>query len=78
MRPSFSEIIKSLIILPLEKRQIELLKYDLNSVEHDTFQEIFVSLLNVYAPLKEKISQSKSCKFCDKGTSKRYYAKNKT
>ena len=53
----------------------ELLEYDLNNIECDTFQEIIVSLLNVYAPL---ISQSKSCKFCDKGTSKSYYAKNKT
>ena len=43
----------------------ELLKYDLNNIEYDTFQEIIVFLLNVYAPLKKKISQSKSCKFCD-------------
>ena len=55
----------------------ELLKYDLNNIEYDTFQEIIVSLLNVYAPLKKKYL-SKSCKFCDKGTSKSYYAKNKT
>ena len=29
----------------------ELLKYDLNNIEYDTFQEIILSLLNVYAPL---------------------------
>ena len=29
----------------------ELIKYDLNNIEIDTFQEIMVSLLNVYAPL---------------------------
>ena len=32
----------------------ELLKYDLNNIEYVTFQEIIVSLLNVYAPLKKK------------------------
>ena len=56
----------------------ELLKYDLNNIEYDTFQEIIVSLLNAYTPLKKKISQSKSCKFGNKGTSKSCYAKNKT
>ena len=66
MRLSFSEIIKSLIILPLEKSQTELLKYDLNSVEHDTFQEIFVSLLNVYAPLKKKYTRANHASFVTK------------
>ena len=32
----------------------ELLKYDLSNIEYDTFQEIIVSLLNIYAPLKKK------------------------
>ena len=32
----------------------ELLKYDLNNIEYDTFREIIVSLLNVYAPVKKK------------------------
>ena len=44
----------------------ELLRYDLSNIEFDTLQEIIVSPLNVHAPFKEKISQSKSCKFCDK------------
>ena len=30
----------------------ELLKYESNNIEHDTFQEITVSFLNVYAPLQ--------------------------
>ena len=33
-----------------EELNRELLKYDLNNIEYDTFQEIIVSLLNVYAP----------------------------
>ena len=57
----------------------ELIKYDLKYIEYYTFQEIIVSLLNIYVYIfKENISQSKSCKFCDKGTSKSYYGKNKT
>ena len=32
----------------------ELLKYDLNNIKYDTFQEIIVSLLNVYASLMKK------------------------
>ena len=32
----------------------ELPKYDLNNIEYDTFQEIIVSLLNVYTPLNKK------------------------
>ena len=31
----------------------ELLKYNLNNIEYDTYQEVIVSLLNVYAPLKK-------------------------
>ena len=42
-------------------------------MEYDTFQEIIVSLLNVY----EKISQSKSCKFSDKENYD-YYGNSKT
>ena len=50
----------------------ELLKYDLNNIEYDRFSPKCICIF------KEKISQSKSCKFCDKGISKSYYAKNKT
>ena len=32
----------------------DLPKYDLNNIEYDTFQEIIVFLLNVYAALKKK------------------------
>ena len=39
---------------------------------------ILFYFINVYAPLEKKISQSKSCKFCDKRTSKNYFVKNKT
>ena len=35
----------------------ELLKYDLNNIEFDTFQEIIVSLLIVYAPFQKNISE---------------------
>ena len=44
----------------------ELLKYSLDNIKYDTFQEIVVSFQNICAPLKKKISQSKSCKFCEK------------
>ena len=50
MRPSFSEIIKS----------------DLNNIEYDTFQEITVSLLNVYAPLKKKYLRANHASFVTK------------
>ena len=67
MRPCFSEIIKSLIVLPLEKHYIQIYrKYDLNNREYDTFQEIILSLL--YVEIKN-ISDQIS-KFCDKETSK--------
>ena len=32
----------------------DILKYDLNNIEYDAFQEITVSPLNVYTPLKKK------------------------
>ena len=41
----------------------ELLKYDLNNIKYDTFQEIIVSLLNVYAPLKKKYLRSNHASF---------------
>ena len=41
----------------------ELLKYDLNNIEYDTFQEIIVSLLNEYAPLKEKYLRTNHASF---------------
>ena len=44
----------------------ELLKYDLNNIEHDTFQEIIVSLLNVYAPLKKKYLRANHASFVTK------------
>ena len=44
----------------------ELLKYDLNNIEYDTFQEIFVSLLNVYAPLKKKYLRANHGSFVTK------------
>ena len=44
----------------------ELLKYDLNNIEHDTFQEIIVSLPNVYAPLKKKYLRANHASFVTK------------
>ena len=44
----------------------ELLKYDLNNIEYDTFQEIIVSLLNVYAPLKKKYFRANHASFVTK------------
>ena len=44
----------------------ELLKYDLNNVEYDKFQEIIVSLLNVYAPLKKKHLRANHASFVTK------------
>ena len=41
----------------------ELLEYDLNYIEYDTFQEIIVSLLNVYAPLKKKYLRANHASF---------------
>ena len=41
----------------------ELLKYDLNNIEYDTFQEIIVSLLNVYEPLKKKYLRANHASF---------------
>ena len=56
----------------------KLRKYDLNNIEYDTFQEIIVSLLKVYAPLKKKYLVIYCLCHKDKGTSKSHYAKNKT
>ena len=44
----------------------ELLKYDLNNIEYDTFQEIIVSLLNAYAPLKKKYLRANHASFVTK------------
>ena len=44
----------------------ELLKYDLNNIEYDTFQEIIVSLLNVYASLKQKYLRANHASFVTK------------
>ena len=44
----------------------ELQKYDLNNIEYDTFQEIIVSLLNVYAPLKKKYLRANHASFVTK------------
>ena len=44
----------------------ELLKYKLNNIEYDTFQEIIVSLLNVYAPLKKKYLRANHASFVTK------------
>ena len=43
-----------------------LLKYDLSNIEYDTFQEIIVSLLNVYAPLKKKHLRANHASFVTK------------
>ena len=45
----------------------ELLKYHLNNIEYDTFQEIIVSLLNVYASLKKKYLRPNHASFVTKG-----------
>ena len=44
----------------------ELLKYDLNNIEYDTFQKIIVSLLNVYAPLSKKYLRAIQANFVTK------------
>ena len=44
----------------------ELLKYDLNNIEYDTFQEIIIALLNVYAPLKKKYLRANHASFVTK------------
>ena len=44
----------------------ELLKYGLNNIEYDIFQEIIVSLLNVYAPLKKKYLRANHASFVTK------------
>ena len=44
----------------------ELLKYDLNHIEYDTFQEIIVSLLNIYAPLKKIYLRANHASFVTK------------
>ena len=44
----------------------ELLKYDLTKIEYDKFQEIIVSLLNVYAPLKKKYPWANHASFMTK------------
>ena len=44
----------------------ELLKYDLSNIEYDTFQEIIVSLLNIYAPLKKKYLRANHASFVTK------------
>ena len=41
----------------------ELLKYDLNNIKYDTFEEIIVYLLNVYAPLKKKYLRANHASF---------------
>ena len=41
-------------------------KFDLNNIEHDTFQEIIASLLNVYAPLKKKYLRANHASFVTK------------
>ena len=59
----------------------ELLKYDLNNIEYDTLDRNYrfsLKCAKCICTFKEKISQSKSCKFFDKGNSKSNYAKNKT
>ena len=43
----------------------ELIKYDLN-IDYDTFQEIMVFLLNVYAPLKKKYLRENHASFVTK------------
>ena len=44
----------------------ELMKYDENNIEYDTFQEIIVSLLNVYAPVKKKYLGASHASFVTK------------
>ena len=44
----------------------ELLKYDLSNIKYDTFEEIIVSLLNVYAPLKKKYLRANHASFVTK------------
>ena len=43
-----------------------LIKYDLSNIEYDTFQEIIVSLLNVYPPLKKKYLRANCASFVTK------------
>ena len=44
----------------------ELLKYDLNNIKYDTFQEIIVSVLNVYASLKKQNLRANHASFVTK------------
>ena len=44
----------------------EILKYDLNNIEYDTFQEIVVFLLNISAPLKKKYLRANNASFVTK------------
>ena len=56
----------------------ELLKYDFKNIEYDYISRNYHFSPKCICTFKEKISQRKSCKFCDKGTSKSYYVTNKT
>ena len=42
------------------------MKYDLNNIKYDKFQEIIVSLLNIYAPLKKKYLRANHASFVTK------------
>ena len=42
------------------------MKYHLNNIEYDTFQEIIVSLLNVHVPLKKKYLRANHLSFVTK------------
>ena len=42
------------------------MKYDLSNIEYGTFQEIIVSLLNVYATLKKKYLRANHASFVTK------------
>ena len=67
MRPSFSEIIKKFDNSAFrEALNRELLKYNLNNIEYDTSQEIIISLLNVFAPLKKKYLRANHVSFVTK------------
>ena len=56
----------------------ELLKYGLNNIEYDTFGKNSRFSLKCTCTFKEKHISKQIMQVCVKGTSKGYYAKNKT
>ena len=67
MRPSFFRNYKKFDNSAFkEGLNRDLLKYELNNTEYDTFQEIIVSLLNVCALLKKKYLRTNHASFVTK------------